>query len=61
MLSFCDFVRATAGMECHEIQLYPESTATPLLRRLVTQEGVSITQLSRLTGMARGDIRRRLL
>lgn len=57
----CDFVRATAGMECHEIQLYPESTATPLLRRLVTQEGVSITQLSRLTGMARGDIRRRLL
>lgn len=39
----------------------PESTATPLLRRLVTQEGVSITQLSRLTGMARGDIRRRLL
>ena len=57
----CDFVRATAGMECHEIQLYPESTATPLLRRLVTQEGVSITKLSRLTGMARGDIRRRLL
>ena len=35
----CDFVRATAGMECHEIQLYPESTATLLLRRLVTQEG----------------------
>lgn len=56
-----DFIRSTAGMECHEIQYYPHSAVVPLLCRLVNQEGVSITQLSRLTGLARGDIRRRLL
>ena len=56
-----DYIRLTAGMECCEIQYYPDTTVKPLLSRLVTQEGVSITQLSRLTGLARGDIRRRLL
>lgn len=56
-----DFIRATAGMECHEIPLYPETITTPLLRRLVEQEGAGISQLARLTGLARGDIRRRLL
>lgn len=55
------FIRMTAGMECHEIPLYPETITTPLLRRLVEQEGAGISQLARLTGLARGDIRRRLL
>lgn len=55
------FIRMTAGMECHEIPLYPEMITTPLLRRLVEQEGAGISQLARLTGLARGDIRRRLL
>ena len=53
------FIRMTAGMECHEIPLYPEMITTPLLRRLVEQEGAGISQLARLTGLARGDMRRR--
>lgn len=47
------FIRMTAGMECHEIPLYPETITTPLLRRLVEQEGAGISQLARLTGLAR--------
>lgn len=56
-----DFIRSTSGMECHELPLYPEAVANPLLYRLINQEGVSITQLARLTGLPRGEIRRRLL
>lgn len=56
-----DFVRATVGVECNEITLYPDDFSTPILRRLVTQEGASIVQLSRVTGIARGEIRRRIL
>ena len=54
-------IRRMSGKESHELHLYPEATIRPLLRRLVNEEGVRISQLSRTTGISRGQIKRLLL
>lgn len=53
-------IHTVAGMESHELHLYPASVTQPVFRRLVGEEGLRIVQLARVTGISRGEIRRLL-
>lgn len=55
------FVQVLAGCAPTEVKSLPENKQKSLFHSLCQEEGASVAQLSRLTGISRGEIRRLLL
>jgi putative transposase len=51
-------LRCTEGSEPHEIAAWPKTERDALVRQLKEQEGLSIRQIERATGISRGVIAR---
>lgn len=56
-----DIIRAMAGCEPYEVTALPPEKRQKLCRALLTCEGIRVPQLSRLSGVSKGELRRCLL
>ena len=54
----CKILRCTEGSEPHEIAAWPKTERDALVRQLKEEEGLSIRQIERATGISRGVIAR---
>lgn len=54
-------IQAMAGCQPHEVPALPDVKRRALCRALLGREGFHIPQLSRLTGLSKGELRRYLL